>query len=94
MEIKHSDNGKQGSFYIEVDGQKEAEMTYIYKDESTIDINHTEVKASLQGQGIASQLIEKAVAFMRKNNLKVEPTCSYAKSVFQKKQNQYHDVLK
>lgn len=94
MEIKHSDNGKRGSFYIEVDGEKEAEMTYIYKGESTIDINHTEVKASLQGQGIGSQLIDGAVAFMRKNNLKVEPTCSYAKSVFEKKQKEYQDVIK
>jgi predicted GNAT family acetyltransferase len=94
MEIKHTDNGTQGSFYIEVDGQKEAEMTYVYKDESTIDIDHTEVKASLQGQGIGSQLIEAAVAFMKKKHLKVVPSCSYAKAVFEKKRKEYQDVIK
>lgn len=94
MEIKHKDNGKEGAFYIEHDSKREAEMTYYYKDDSTIDIDHTEVKESLQGQGVGKQLIEAVVAFMRNKNLKAITSCSYAKSVFEKKQAQYQDVIK
>ena len=94
MEIKHKDNGKEGSFYVELNGKKEAEMTYIYKDHNTIDIDPTEVKDSLQGQGVGSALIEEAVVFMRNKNLKALTSCSYAKSVFEKKQAEYQDVIK
>lgn len=94
MEIQHSDNGKEGSFYIEIDGQKNAEMTYYYKDESTIDIDHTEVNESLQGKGIGYELIEEAVRFMRNKNLKAVTSCSYAKAIFEKKPAEYQDVIK
>ncbi len=94
MVVKQKDNGKEGSFYVELDGKREAEMTYFYKDENTIDIDHTEVKESLQGQGIGQELIEAAVAFMRSKDLKAVTSCSYAKSVFEKKQAEYQDVIK
>lgn len=94
MEVKHTDNGKEGSFYIELDGKKEAEMTYFYKNESTIDIDHTEVKESLQGQGVGYALVGEAVSFLRSKNLKAVTSCSYAKSVFEKKQSEYQDVIK
>lgn len=94
MEIQHSDNGKEGSFYIEIDGQKNAEMTYYYKDESTIDIDHTEVNEPLQGKGIGYELIEEAVRFMRNKNLKAVTSCSYAKAIFEKKPAEYQDVIK
>ena len=94
MEIKHTDNGKEGSFYVELDGKKEAEMTYFYKNKDTIDIDHTEVKESLKGQGVGYKLIEEAVAFMRNKNLKAVTSCSYAKSIFEKNQAEYQDVIK
>lgn len=93
MEIKHKDNGKNGSFYIEQDGMQEAELTYQYIGEHTIDINHTQVMETLKGQGIGHQLIDEAVAFMRKSHLKVDPSCSYAQAVFKKNHEQYQDVL-
>ena len=94
MEIQHSDNGKNGSFYVEIDGQREAEMTYYYKDETTIDIDHTEVSKSLQGTGIGYQLIEEAVRFMRNKNLTALTSCSYAKAIFEKRQAEYQDLIK
>ena len=94
MEIQHSDNGKNGSFYVEIDGQREAEMTYYYKDETTIDIDHTEVSKSLQGKGIGYQLIEEAVRFMRNKNLTALTSCSYAKAIFEKRQAEYQDLIK
>ena len=94
MEIQHSDNGKEGSFFIKIDEQKEAEMTYYYKDESTIDIDHTEISKTLQGKGIGYELIEEAVRFMRNKNLKAVTSCSFAKAIFEKKQAEYQDVIK
>ena len=93
MEIKHEDNGKEGSFYMESNGQRIAEMTYYYKDESTIDIDHTKISASLQGKGIGDELMEEAVRFMRNNNLKALTSCAYAKVIFEKKQPEYQDVI-
>ncbi|MCX7547386.1 GNAT family N-acetyltransferase [Xanthomarina sp. F1114] len=94
MEIKHIDNGKNGKFFIEIDQKEEAEMTYKYIDDNTIDIDHTEVKEALKGQGMGYKLIDEAVSFMRKNNLKAAPTCSYAKAILEKKKDEYQDVIK
>jgi predicted GNAT family acetyltransferase len=42
-------------------------------------IVHTGVDASLQGQGIAAALIDKAFEFARENTLKIDPVCSYVR---------------
>lgn len=94
MEIKHNDNGENGRFFIEEDGKRGAEMTYYYKDQNTIDIDHTEVSPSLQGKGIGAALMDRLVEFVRNKNLKVVTSCSYAKSVFEKKQAEYQDIIK
>ena len=94
MEIKQKDNGKNGKFFIEIENKQEAEMTYEYLDKNTINIDHTEVKEALKGQGVGYKLIEEAVNFMRKNNLKATATCSYAKGIFDKKKDEYQDVIK
>ncbi|MBA6153666.1 GNAT family N-acetyltransferase [Gelidibacter maritimus] len=94
MDIQHTDNGKEGAFYIEIDGQRKAEMTYYYKDSDTIDIDHTEVAKSLQGKGIGYALIDAAVRFIRNKNLKAITSCSYAKAIFEKRQSEYQDIIK
>src|SRR5690554_566755 len=86
LQIQHTETGKEGKFYIEIDGVQVAEMTYKYLDTNKIDINHTEVDPSLKGQGIGYKLIEKAVAFMQAKDLKAAPSCSYAAAVFNKKE--------
>lgn len=92
MEIKQKDNGKIGSFYIEVDGNTEAEMTYKYSGDHQITIDHTEVNSSLKGLGVGYKLIEAAVAYLRENNLKAIPQCPFAKSVFDKKGDEFKDI--
>lgn len=92
MEIKHKDDGKDGSFYIEVDGHREAEMTYQHSGDHQITIDHTEVNDSLKGQGVGHKLIEAAVAYLRKNKLKAIPKCPFVKSVFDKKGDEFKDI--
>ena len=61
-----------------------AELTYEKLDEHTVEINHTFVDPSLRGQGIAGQMMEAAMAYFRKEGLKVTASCSYAKAWLEK----------
>lgn len=92
MEVKHTDNGKKGSFYIELDGKREAEMTYRHSGDQQITIDHTEVSDSLKGQGVGKKLIKAAVDYLRNNNLKAVAECPFVKSVFDKKGEEFADV--
>ncbi|WP_252723076.1 GNAT family N-acetyltransferase [Treponema phagedenis] len=46
-------------------------------------IDHTFVDSSLRGQGIADKLIREVIAVATKQNKKIEPVCSYAKTWFE-----------
>lgn len=43
-------------------------------------LHHTEVPPSLQGQGVAADLVSAALDFARSQGLRVRPTCSYVAS--------------
>ncbi|MGC1631873.1 MAG: GNAT family N-acetyltransferase [Gelidibacter sp.] len=94
MDIKHKDNGKEGSFYVELDGKQEAEMTYRYSGDQEITIDHTEVNDSMKGHGIGKKLIDAAADYLRQRNLKAVAECSFVKSVFEKKHDKYQDIIK
>lgn len=85
MEIKQEDNSKKGKFFIELDGKEEAQMTYTYAGSNKIIIDHTEVSATLKGQGVGYKLVEASVVYMREKDIKVIPLCPFAKAVFEKK---------
>ena len=85
MEIKQSQEGNKGSFYIEdKDGEKIALMTYSVAGSSRIIIDHTEVDEVLKGKGAGKQLVQAAVDYARNNNLKILPLCPFARSVFER----------
>jgi len=92
MEIKLSDDGKHGKFYIEVEGQEQAKMTFTWAGTDRIIIDHTEVGDALRGKGAGKQLVIKAVEFARNKNIKIIPLCPFAKSVFDKVE-EIKDVL-
>lgn len=93
MEILQEDNGKKGKFYVEQEGKQVALMTYTYAGPKKMIIDHTEVDASLKGQGVGYKLVEAAVEFLRAHDMKVLPLCPFAKAVFKKKAEAYADVL-
>ena len=93
MNIQHEDTGKKGSFYIDMDGERVAEMTYTWAGESLFIIDHTEVSEKLKGQGAGKKLVAEAVLFARKLGIKILPLCPFAKSVFDKTP-EYEDVLR
>ncbi|SOE23859.1 hypothetical protein SAMN06298216_4236 [Spirosomataceae bacterium TFI 002] len=92
MEILQKDDGKKGSFYVEQDNVKLAEMTYVWAGTDRIIIDHTEVKDALKGQGVGKQMVVKAVEFARAKGISIVPLCPFAKSVF-KKVKELNDVL-
>ncbi len=92
MVIEHSDNGKKGSFYIEMDGKILGEMTYVWAGADRIIIDHTEVDDLLKGKSAGKQLLIKAVEFAREKGIRIIPLCPFAKSVFDKVE-ELRDVL-
>lgn len=79
--------------YSDADGKLLAEVTFPSTDIHTVDIHHTFVDDSLRGQGVAGQLMEAAVGYLRTQNKKATLTCGYAVKWF-KKHPEYNDVLK
>lgn len=92
MELKNDYNEKNGIFYLEENGKREAEMTYVFAGLTKFIIDHTEVFQGNEGKGLGKQLVKAAVVFAREKQMKIAPVCPYAKSVMQKTQD-YADVL-
>ena len=88
VDIQHGEN----RFFIETDGEKLAEITYLNSGEQQITIDHTYVSEKLRGQKVGNALVEKVVEFARQENLQVVPQCSFAVKQFEKNEN-YKDVL-
>lgn len=86
------DNGQRGSFYIEENGNRVAELAYTWRGDKLISIDHTEVDESLEGKGIGSALIERAVSYARETGVKYQLYCPFASKVFERHQ-EYKDVL-
>ncbi len=94
MIIQHKQEGSKGSFYVEENNTALAEMTYSMAGNSVMIIVHTEVSDALRGKNVGYQLVHTAVEFARTNHLKIFPLCPFAKSVFDKKKDEFGDVLK
>jgi hypothetical protein len=76
--ISHAEHGSRGAFFIEVQGRRVAELTYGRRSASLVNIDHTEVDASLRGQGTARKLLDAAVQWARETHTQFTATCSYA----------------
>lgn len=94
MIIQHKQEGSKGSFYVEENNTTLAEMTYSMAGNNVMIIDHTEVSDALRGKNVGYQLVHTAVEFARTNHLKIFPLCPFAKSVFDKKKDEFGDVLR
>lgn len=61
-----------------------AEIDFPLVGENTIEITHTIVSPSLQGQGIAKKLVEKVLEIAKEKGYRVTASCSYAKHYLEK----------
>jgi predicted GNAT family acetyltransferase len=88
----HFPDGHKGVFAIERDDRRLATMTYSLAGDIII-IDHTDVDPILRGTGAGATLVAAAVAGARTEHRHIMPLCPFAKSVFEKKQAEYGDVL-
>ena len=72
-------------------GKLLAEVTFPDRD-GAAEIDHTFVDPSLEGRGVAGQLLQAAADALRAEGRKVRPTCSYAVRWFEKHPEQ-RDLL-
>jgi predicted GNAT family acetyltransferase len=79
--ILHNENEQRGIFYIKEGNKTVAELTYTHGDGVMV-IDHTEVDQALEGQGTGTRLVEKAVAYAREKDFKVDPLCPFAEVLF------------
>lgn len=77
-------NRKDGMIYLGDESRPDAYVTWKLHDD-VMHVDHTVVKPSLEGQGIAGQLTEKLIAFARENNYKINPICPYTVNYFNKR---------
>lgn len=85
MQFQHQDNVQGGEFFhVNASGQRDAEISYLWRDTEHLIANHTWVDGSLRGQGIARQLLDVLVEFAREKQVKIIPTCSYVEVMFRR----------
>jgi uncharacterized protein len=80
--ITHEESGHRGAFFIASSGKRLAEMTYSRANASLVIIDHTEVDASLGGQGVGRKLLDAAVSWARETHTRIIATCPFAKAQF------------
>lgn len=84
MEIIQENDEKRGTFKAIENGTEAGSMTYTWAGPTKFIIDHTDVNPEFKGKGVGKQMLMKAVAYARANNLKIMPLCPFAKSVFDK----------
>ena len=92
MLIQNKEENNRGMFYVEIDGEQLAEMDYSLAP-GVMTIIHTEVDEKLKGKNVGLLLVNHAAEYAREHHLKIIPVCPFAKKVFDKKREEYADVL-
>lgn len=89
MNTDIKDNEKESRFETIVENHS---AFILYKKENnTLFILSTVVPSPIGGKGIAGELTRYALAYARKNKLKVNPICTYTKA-FIDKYSEYSDL--
>jgi uncharacterized protein len=70
----------------------ESEMTFHFRADGALVIDHTGVPPELEGRGIAAALLNHAIDYVREQGLKIEPRCSYVVTAF-RRHPEWGDVL-
>lgn len=94
FDIHHEDDGKRGAHYLKGEGDtRPAVMTYVRAGQSRIIIDHTHVADDLRGQGVGRALLDATAEMARKEGIKINATCPYAKATLEKHPDAYADVV-
>lgn len=81
-DVAFSESEAGGAFYIQRDGLRIAEMTFLHDGPSRALFDHTYVAPELRGHGVAGLLMRAAVEWARRNGIRMVPHCSYVRAAF------------
>ncbi|MEJ2104441.1 MAG: GNAT family N-acetyltransferase, partial [Ignavibacteriaceae bacterium] len=70
---------------------KDAYVDYNIEDKR-MNLYHTYTDPELRGKGLAAKVVIAALQYARKNNLKVEPGCTYVQS-FISRHKEYEELV-
>ena len=91
MDFKMIELGQEEfAFRNEENGTVNGEITWTQLADVMV-IEHTFVKEELRHQGLAKKLVDRAAAYAREHEFKIEPVCSYVASVFERS-DEYEDI--
>lgn len=82
--MEHSEHDAKGAFFIQQNGVRVAEMSYSRTNPAMVIIDHTQVDASLSGQGVGRHLLDALVQWARATGTQLVPLCPFAKAQFDK----------
>jgi predicted GNAT family acetyltransferase len=82
--VQRHEEGSKGSFFLEIEGKKEAIMTYSVASPDRFIIDHTEVSDKLRGMGTGKKLVMAAVEYARETGKTILPLCPFARAIFVK----------
>ena len=91
--IVHDQAERNGTFFIEREGRRVAELTYRMTGDTAV-VDHTWVDPKLRGGALAPSLVQAVVDWARRDNLKISPVCSYVRIVMDRAPEVYKDVRK
>jgi predicted GNAT family acetyltransferase len=90
MHIEHRSG--EGRFVV-VEGDRElGEMIYSVAGPDRIIIEHTEGFPGSEGKGVGMKLLEAAVAHAREQKLRITPLCPFARTMMDRRREEYTDV--
>jgi len=83
----------KGRYELRLDGRVIALAQY-HREGDTVVFTHTEVDASVEGQGLGSRLASFALDDVRSRGLKAQPRCSFIVGYMARHEKEYGDLVK
>lgn len=74
-------------------GDVVAEAAYTIKENGEMNIEHVFVNRDHRGQGLAFQVMEEVVKYLREKNMKTTATCPYAKKWLKENREENIDII-
>ncbi len=92
IQLVNNENGPRKRFELQV-GDKVAFIDYIINKQGVIYLTHTEVPVGMEGQGVGSAIVSKALEYIRGQNLKMAPLCPFVAAFLKRHPEQGRDLL-
>lgn len=93
MKYENNRSGNGGVLTLSNEQEEVGRLTYtIFPDENKLIISFVLVHPKYEGRGMGKYLVDEVIKFARKNEWKIYPHCSYARSVM-KRMSDVQDIL-